>query len=324
MVEITFELTRRCNYDCAHCLRDFDHQVSDLPLDLMDCVIGQALRYGVSKVGWTGGEPTLHPNFGEALDIVASHGLKVHFVTNGTTFVRRVVPLLRSPARREAFDFVVFSLDGSTAAIQDRIRAPKAYEKVMRSIAACKALGLRFGLSFIVGQLNRDDLDRVALLASHLGAEFLSIDHTHPTPENVRRGVPLPLDEWRSVEQDLHRLTKALSLRLTPCQTMYNTNPLYMCPTKAGQVLHVDFEGNLIFCCTLSAFRDGTGERQDIIADLRTTSLFDAHRLWMDRAHELQRERLALVEQGRLRPADYYPCLSCHRQFGHMGWTEAY
>lgn len=324
MVEITFELTRRCNYDCAHCLRDFDHGVSDLPLELLDRILEQAVRYGVIKVGITGGEPTLHPEFGAALDLINQRGLKHHFVTNGTTFVKRVMPLLRQPPRREGLEFVVFSLDGSTPAIHDRIRAPKSFATVMRAIAACKGIGLRFGLSFIIGQYNRDDLDGIALLASHLGADFLSVDHTHPTPENVALGVPLPLEEWRTVEQDLHRLTKAFNLPIRPCQTMYNTNPLYMCPTKAGQVLHVDFEGNLIYCCTLSAFRDGTGQRRDVVADLRTTSLFDAHRLWLERTHQLQRERLAMVEEGRLRPADYHPCLSCHRQFGHLEWTDAY
>lgn len=325
MVEITFELTRRCNYDCAHCMRDFRGAVTDLPLNLLRSLLDQAKAYGVRKIAITGGEPTLHPQFAEALDHIVSRGFEYTFVTNSSTFIKRVLPLMSDSRRREALHAVFFSLEGSRAEIHDRIRGDKSFSSVMRAVAACKMRDIPFGLSATMGQLNRHDLDQIALLASHLGAKLLTFDHAHPTPDNHRLGVPLPLEQWRDLEQDVFRLGQALKLPIAPCQSMYNPDPLYMCPTQTGSVLHVDFQGHLVFCCTLSGYRhDRDAPRSEIVADLKTTPLFEAHRKFIERVQELTCARLDKLEQGRLRPGDYFPCMSCHRYFGHLEWTDEY
>jgi hypothetical protein len=81
---IIFEVTRRCNMHCAHCLRG-DAQNIDMPLSVMD----KALDYfdSVETVGFGGGEISIAPEkLDELLSITKAHNLhpaSFYGVTNG-------------------------------------------------------------------------------------------------------------------------------------------------------------------------------------------------------------------------------------------------
>jgi hypothetical protein len=93
--------------------------------------------------------------------------------------------------------------------------------------------------------------------------------------------------------------------------SMYHPDPLHVCPTIAGQTLHVDWQGHLVFCCTLSGYR-GQLSRSEIIADLRNVSLYEAQQQLLARIHAFNGRRLERLEQGRATALDYHPCMTCH------------
>ena len=82
---LVFELTNACNLNCVMCGRnaaDFKPTVFDMDVfrsfePLMDVV------EEVTLMGW--GEPTIHPNFIEMLEIVNRHDARKYFCTNGYT-----------------------------------------------------------------------------------------------------------------------------------------------------------------------------------------------------------------------------------------------
>src|ERR1700730_5701964 len=95
---LTVELTNICNLHCSYCLRDenalYHNPANFLPVDLLTRVARDARDLmGIEQVMFTGGEPTLHPHFGDILSAVAALDLKCSFVTNGWHF-QRVWPLL--------------------------------------------------------------------------------------------------------------------------------------------------------------------------------------------------------------------------------------
>src|SRR2546423_12324467 len=90
---LTVETTNICNLHCGYCLRDEDalyHSRAEfLPLDLLRRILGEAKEIaGITEVSFTGGEPTLHPDFAEMIGICASEELKVNFVSNGWNFAQ--------------------------------------------------------------------------------------------------------------------------------------------------------------------------------------------------------------------------------------------
>ena len=104
---LTVELTNICNLHCSYCLRDEDALYHDpanyLPVELFARVAGDARNsMGIEQVMFTGGEPTLHPDFGKLLGTVATLNLKCSFVTNGWHFNGLSALFRCSAVKREA------------------------------------------------------------------------------------------------------------------------------------------------------------------------------------------------------------------------------
>ena len=137
---LTVELTNICNLHCSYCLRDEDalyHSPANyLPLDLFASVLTDAREsMQIEQVMFTGGEPTLHPDFGKLLATVKSLGLKCSFVTNGWHF-ERVWPAIG--ANRNTVTHVAFSMDGATREAHDRWRGADSFVRLVRAFSRCQ------------------------------------------------------------------------------------------------------------------------------------------------------------------------------------------
>src|SRR6185295_17950959 len=110
---LSVELTNICNLHCSYCLRDEDalyHSPANFfSPDLFNRILGEAREsLGITAVVFTGGEPTLHPEFERILEISASHNQRISFVTNGWHF-EKIWPMVL--AQRDSISHVAFSLD---------------------------------------------------------------------------------------------------------------------------------------------------------------------------------------------------------------------
>jgi radical SAM protein with 4Fe4S-binding SPASM domain len=98
--KIYIEITNRCNLSCSFCHK------SKRPGDVMS---PGAFAGIVSRIrDYTGhlslhvlGEPMLHPELDQLLDICHRQGLRVNLTTNGTLLARKGAMLLASPALRQ-------------------------------------------------------------------------------------------------------------------------------------------------------------------------------------------------------------------------------
>ena len=106
-----------------------------MPVEFFESVVKQAKQaIGIAEVTFTGGEPTLHPKFGEILALVAAHGLKTSFVTNGWNFEKLWPKLV---AHRDAVTHVAFSLDGASRQDHDRWRGDGSFVRIVRAFSLC-------------------------------------------------------------------------------------------------------------------------------------------------------------------------------------------
>ena len=86
MRRILIELTNRCNLSCDHCLDGRHSATGDLKVDAMGIILQSARRFGFDSLSFTGGEPTLHPEFIDIIARVFNAGYGFGFVTNGWNF----------------------------------------------------------------------------------------------------------------------------------------------------------------------------------------------------------------------------------------------
>src|SRR5450432_834852 len=129
---LAFHLTDRCQLDCQHCLRDPERAPKDLALATIKQALSEGRRiYNSGHAAFTGGEPTLHPQFREVVDAAIDTGYTWHVVSNGRRLPWLLQLFRERPLRRERLTSITFSLDGADEATHDSIRGPGSYREVM-------------------------------------------------------------------------------------------------------------------------------------------------------------------------------------------------
>ena len=110
LVNVTLELTYRCNVQCEFCfLKDsvLYQKRDELTLDEIARLADQAQPFGASFF-LTGGEPFLRRDLPEIVAAIHARGLKVGVNTNGLL----VDAAMGERVRAAGLDYVIFSLHG--------------------------------------------------------------------------------------------------------------------------------------------------------------------------------------------------------------------
>jgi len=325
---LTVELTNICNLHCSYCLRDEDalyHSPANfLPVELFARVARDARdSMGIEQLMFTGGEPTLHPDFGKLLAAVAALDLKCSFVTNGWHF-ERVWPLLTE--HRQAVTHVSFSLDGPTRETHDRWRGAGSFERVVRAFSRCWASGLPFNAKVGIRRDTVPQLEAIAVFAARMGAAGLSFAHVMPTSIEVADDSALTLEERADAEREIALLARIFKMRIGIDVGYYNTDPVAPCSALSGVSANINYRGQLSLCCNLSGFRGGKSD-QDIIADLNSEDFSAALPRLQQIAAEQSEKRIRTladlaVDAAKPDLITGSPCLFCLSTFGKTPWSS--
>lgn len=322
---LTVELTNRCNLQCSYCVRD-DEALHALPAQFLDVdLLSRIARdardaMGIEHVAFTGGEPTLHPRFGDVLACVGDLSLSCSFVTNGWLFDRVWPSILE---HRSTVTHVSFSLDGATRESHDRWRGAGSFDRVIRAFSRCWVSQIPFHVKVVLRRDTVPALERVAMLAARLGAELMSVGHLMPTsPAEAREA--LTVQERADAEREVAALAQVLKMRIGLDVGYWNTARITPCAPLAGVSANVDWRGRVTLCCNLSGYRGGVGDL-DVVADLNherfDVALDRLRRIASDQAARRARELDSLERLGRqpgLERAS--PCLFCLCAFGKAPW----
>jgi MoaA/NifB/PqqE/SkfB family radical SAM enzyme len=326
---LTIELTNICNLHCSYCLRDEDalyHTPANfLDADFLEKLVGEARQVmGITNLIFTGGEPTLHPQFSKLIEMAEANGLMVSFVTNGWHF-DRVWPTLT--AHRGSITHVAFSLDGVTRETHDLWRGAGSFVKVVRALSRCHASKMPFSLKMALRRDTVANLEQIAIFAARMGSTMLSFGHVLPTSTQVEDTSSLSLEERKQAEQEIASLAHIFKMKIGIDVGYYNVDVSSPCSALAGLSANVDYRGRLSLCCNLSGYRGAVGEA-DVVADLFTEDFGSAFlRLSGVGAAQLEARRqllTTLADEGR--EADLFvgsPCLFCLDSMGKLPWRQA-
>ena len=320
---ITVELANICNLHCSYCLRDDDALYSPraefLPVGLLRRVIPEARDVaGVTQVNFTGGEPTLHPQFEEALAACAEARVKTSFVTNGWHFDRVWTAVAK---HRDAVSHISFSIDGATQEAHDHWRGEGSFVRLIRAFSRCKVAEMPFGLKIGIRRDTMDQLEAIALFAARMGAASLSFSHLLPTSNDAQQELALDMSERNQAEQEIAILAGIFKMRIGIDVGYYNLDPAAPCLPLAGVSCNIDYRGRLTLCCNLSGFR-GAGEESDLVADLNHNSFSEAYVRFQQMATtQLERRRTALAENESPDLFTGSPCLFCLKTLNKIPWS---
>jgi mycofactocin biosynthetic radical S-adenosylmethionine protein MftC len=163
---VHLEIIAACNLTCRHCFAG-DLPRNDDPLRLVeiDTLLGTLARMGSFRLGLTGGEPLMRRDLFDIVDAAGARGLHPCLTTNGLLVTEEIA---RQFGRRELV-WLNVSLDGATAATNDRIRGAGTFARVLDRL---RVLGrhARFTLAFTITRDSAEEIEACARLAREVGA----------------------------------------------------------------------------------------------------------------------------------------------------------
>jgi MoaA/NifB/PqqE/SkfB family radical SAM enzyme len=311
-------LTRHCNLRCPHCIRDDVTEVQSLPLSLITRVVDEARElFGEVVCSFTGGEPTIHPEWNGIVDLMKDRGLTYKFVTNGW-HMRRIMPSID----RHPPGAVRVSLSGGDEAIHDEERGRGSFKRVQLAVALLTSRQVPTGLSIVIDRRDRHQIRLAADLAEDLGCNWISYILPQPVPGSADRNSDLAPEEWGPVKDEVEALAREPHRR-TFISMDYGSpfeGEEVVCDTMELKRIYVDPDGRISLCCQLA---DYGFNRKDVVGNLHTTSLAEVYEQYVAAMKDL---RAATVPGacGPLTKLDAYPCMRCARAQGKLDWLQKF
>ncbi|HOP62000.1 MAG TPA: radical SAM protein [Spirochaetota bacterium] len=171
---IFWELTKRCNLNCAHCraeAEDIDYSGEiDTPgiKKIMDDI---ASEYSPILI-LTGGEPLYRADIFDIASYAVSKKFRVALATNGTLINDDIAKKIKSAGIARAS----ISIDGSTAPSHDGFRGiPGSFESALNGARLLKKNGVEFQFNMTVTKRNVDEIEDILALAVKEGAAALHL-----------------------------------------------------------------------------------------------------------------------------------------------------
>lgn len=174
---LVLELTNACNLNCIMCGRNaakFKPTMFQLDwLRYFEPILNTVEE--VTLMGW--GEPTIHPNFVEMLELIHRYDARTYFCTNGMRLGQ-----LQKAVFDNHVDVFAVSVDGATAQTNDRVRRGSDLDYIVKNLREIKKLQHNQGLNypyinfvFCAMKSNLHELPDLIRLAADIGLEEVKV-----------------------------------------------------------------------------------------------------------------------------------------------------
>ena len=200
MKRLEFHISYTCVNKCSFCSEyDRMEQFKRNPVSFSE--IKKELivkrKEGFDFVNFTGGEPTMHPDFPEIAKYAKELGYRIYIGTNGCMLAKKefcedTVPFL---------DEISFSIHGHTASLHDKLAGRKgAFYDIVAAIQNIDALG--FTNKFANSVMVRDNFESAGSILEFLGERgFSQVLFSNLAPEGMGlrqyKDLSVRIDEWR-------------------------------------------------------------------------------------------------------------------------------
>jgi SynChlorMet cassette radical SAM/SPASM protein ScmF len=200
-------LTASCNLRCRHCWIAPEYTgskaVAGTSIDLaaLKEAVKEAKTLGLANAKLTGGEPMLHPQFLEIVDMLTSAGLHMNMETNGTLLTRKMAKYLKDETH---VSFISVSIDSPDPVQHDQFRGVKgAFDATIRGLDhLVKAGYTNTQVIMSVHRGNRDQMEGLVRLAAEHKAASVKFNPVTLTGRGIamhKRGEALDFDEYLAV-----------------------------------------------------------------------------------------------------------------------------
>lgn len=200
---VWFKLTRRCPIRCTYCPSPQHEDYEPLTLDQVDFIFEDMADCGIFEVRFTGGEPTMHSQFAEIVELAARKGFFISLGTSGC-----MDDALRQRLHTLCISMYIISLDGPHMA-NDVVRSHESYEGAIRTIETLRSKGTTtIRVNTVLTKISRDNLSQFVPILLQLGVQGLTLMPLRPAgiEQGVYESLALTPEEYRQAMIEVHEL----------------------------------------------------------------------------------------------------------------------
>lgn len=275
--EISIEILRKCPNYCVHCSSLSDEFCQEiLPYDIFSSVVGDAVELGVSVISISGGEPFLHPDIIDMVNLTNALGLTTYIYTSGVTFDSVGD---RSPLNEN----ILCAVAGKVSKIIFNIAAgaPETYDSIMgttgcfdlvkQSVATAASLGIWAEAHFVPMRLNIDQIEQTFQLCMGLGMKrvsFLRLVLQGRALGNVKK-IGLSDAELQKLRHDLKSLSRQFPSEVRIGVPLSTNDTCHKCMAATGK-LNIRYDGKVFPC---EVFKDGRAD--PFLGEVESESIYE-------------------------------------------------
>ena len=258
---LLFEITPRCNLNCLYCYNVWKDGCSypggELDTSAVKLLLAKAVREsGVRQVTITGGEPFLRDDLVEVVAFLASLGVAVGLIANGTAGGEQAY----REAVRAGAGIVEIPLHASERAIHNAMTRGVAFDLATERLVDVKSAGGRTCAVIVLTRMNMGDVRETIKMAAVLGADSVMINRFNVGGEgrkHVDELLPSPAElEAALLEAEAEAVEWKMpifsSVPVQPClvdQSRFKTMRFGNCPACTDRGYYtIDPVGNLRPC----------------------------------------------------------------------------
>jgi MoaA/NifB/PqqE/SkfB family radical SAM enzyme len=144
-------------------------------------IVGAAVEMGLETLSFSGGEPLVHPQIAEMVQLARSLGVRdIRVYTSGLKFRRsKAAPIENADVKSLAdagVSKVFFNLQGASIEAHERIAGtPGAFESVISGSRLCKKHGIYVGFHFVPMKPNWHEIADIMSIARDLNVDEIGI-----------------------------------------------------------------------------------------------------------------------------------------------------
>ncbi len=167
---VYLELTPACNNACPGCSNVFAHSDAPAALATREWVrVLERLAPYHPRLRFTGGEPTLHPEFEQIIGQAQKMGFTFSVFTNARW--REPTRTTRLFSRLSGLECLLVSLHGAHAGSHEAFTAvPCAFQETITNIREAVKVGVRVNTSTVITCQNHAEVPEIIALSQALGA----------------------------------------------------------------------------------------------------------------------------------------------------------
>ncbi len=151
---VDFQITNMCYMGCSHCYASSSPDGAHAELADIELALSRMKDAGVCQVALGGGEPLLHPNIGEVLDMCHEKGIVPNLSTGGMQLSRKNLAMLHKRCGA-----VAVSMENTGARLA--VWRKTDFRNIENAISLLLSASIRTVIQVVLSPRNIEDLDLI-------------------------------------------------------------------------------------------------------------------------------------------------------------------